>query len=148
MDSKITPSYHSYLVSWDGYSVPMQNIVTPAIHVRPDSWLAYSFSGHGGVSAALWLTCADAAVDGMTGAVPGIVLGSVDVLKERTPGSDLPCWFSATTCTSYSVSQSRPLSTTYSLLWGMRISGFQSVPCFYRTEGGGTEATVENCETG
>lgn len=126
-------------------------IVTPVIHVRPDSRLAYRGAGCGGrgVSAALWLTCADAAVDGMTGAVPGIVLGSVDVLKERTPGSDLPCWFSATTCTSYSVSQSRPLSTTYSLLWGMRISGFQSVPCFYRTgRGRDTEATVENCETG
>lgn len=139
------------MVSWDGYSIPTQNTVTPAIHVRPDSRLAYSFSGHGGrgASAALWLMCADAAVDGMAGAVPGIVLGSVDVLKERTPGSDLPCWFSATTCTSYSVSQSRPLSTTYSLLWGMRISGFQSVPCFYRTGGErDTEATVENCETG
>lgn len=75
----------------------------------------------------------------MCGGVPGTVLGSVDVLKESTPGSDFPCWFSAITWTSYSVSQSRPLSTTYSLLCGMRISGFQSLPCFC---GGGVEMGV------
>lgn len=38
-----------YLASWDGYSIPTQHIVTPAIHVRPDSRLAYSFSGQGGL---------------------------------------------------------------------------------------------------
>lgn len=30
-------------------------------------------------------------------AVPGMVVGSAAVVKERVPGCDLPCWFSATT---------------------------------------------------
>lgn len=89
--------------------------------------------GQGGAELEGWGVC--------VGGVPGMVLGSVDVLKESTPGSDLPCWFSATTWTSYSVSQSRPLSTTYSLLCGMRISGFQSLPCFC---GWGGEEAVES----
>lgn len=77
-----------------------------------------------------WCVCVDAQA-GMMGIVPGMVVGSEAVLKERMPGSDLPCWFSATTWTSYSVFQSRPLSTTYSLSWGQRISGFQSDTCFW-----------------
>lgn len=28
---------------------------------------------------------------GMMGIVPGMVVGSIAVLKERMPGSDLPC---------------------------------------------------------
>ena len=74
---------------------------------------------------------------GLWGFVPGTVVGSVVVLKARVAGSDLPCWFSASTCTSYSVFQSRPLSTTYSLMLGRRISGFQSDACFWGKGGGG-----------
>lgn len=44
--------------------------------------------------------------------VPGMVVGSEAVLPDTTPGSDLPCWFSATTWTSYSVFHSRPFSIT------------------------------------
>lgn len=58
--------------------------------------------------------------------LPVVAAGSGEVLKVRVPGLDLPCWFSATTNTSYSVSHSRPVSIMYSLTLGRRISGFQS----------------------
>lgn len=52
--------------------------------------------------------------------------GWVEVLKDMVAGLDLPFSFSATTWMLYSVSHSSPLRITYSLLLGMRISGFHS----------------------
>lgn len=58
--------------------------------------------------------------------VPGMASGCTEVLKDMVAGWDLPLWFSATTWMSYSVSHSSPLRITYSLLLGIRISGFHS----------------------
>lgn len=64
--------------------------------------------------------------------VPGMASGCTEVLKDMVAGWDLPLWFSATTWTSYSVSHSSPLRTTYSLLLGIRISGFHSEDWSFR----------------
>lgn len=56
---------------------------------------------------------------------PGVAEGSEDVRMLSEPGCDLPCWFSATTVTSYSVFQSRPVSRTCPLELWTRSSFFQ-----------------------
>lgn len=53
-----------------------------------------------GSPCALWLCVCVDAQGGMMKTVPGMVVGSIGVLKKVTEGSDLPCWFSATTWTS------------------------------------------------
>lgn len=62
---------------------------------------------------------------------PGVVEGSEDVRKFNKPGCDLPCWFSATTVTSYSVFQSRPLRRMCPLVLGTRTSSFQAKSSLY-----------------
>ena len=61
---------------------------------------------------------------------PGMAEGSAAVRKKKDPGWDFPFLFSATTSTSYSVSQRSSVSSTCSLPVGSRISGFQSDVCF------------------
>lgn len=66
-----------------------------------------------------------------------MAVGWAEVLNTKRAALDLPCWFSATTKTSYSAFQSRDLSMTWSLPDGSLISGFHSEDSFWEKAAAG-----------